>query len=243
MKFNIQSLTPLQKKLRQRILEVSHQQHLSHLGSCFSSVDIIAAVYEIKKTGDEFILSNGHAGMAWYVVLEDYGFISAKQLKKLLVHPDRQPKLGITVSSGSLGQGLPIAVGMAVADRTKTIFCMISDGELAEGSIWEALRVAGELGLSNLKIIVNANGWAAYRSLNLQTIRRQLKGFVSHITTLRGHDFSQLVSGLQQQPSAGGPQLFLVRSNSEQLPFLRGQDAHYHTMTESEYQSALALLA
>src|SRR6266498_2327336 len=136
-RFSIKNFSREQKKLRKRILEISHDLHFSHLGSCLSAVDLIDAIYSIKKSKDKFILSNGHAAVAWYVVLEKYGYIKDKQFyKKLHIHPDRNPKVDIHVSTGSLGQGLPIALGMALSDRKTTIYCMLSDGECAEGSIW-----------------------------------------------------------------------------------------------------------
>src|ERR1700679_1082967 len=153
--FNVQILSPLQKQLRRRLLEVIYREKLSHLGSCLSALDIMVAVYDIKKPDDRFILSNGHAGLALYVVLEKEGFLDLTSLDGLNIHPDRSVERGIYVSTGSLGQGLPIALGMALADPQRDIYCMISDGECAEGSIWEALRISIAQKVKNLKIIVN----------------------------------------------------------------------------------------
>src|SRR3990167_2725344 len=173
--FSIKKLNSEQKKLRIRILELSNESHLSHLGSCLSAVDLIDAIYKIKKKDEKFILSNGHAGIALYSVLEKYGYFkNPNDIKKLNIHPDMNIKHGIYVSTGSLGQGLPIALGMALADRKKNIYCMLSDGECAEGSIWEALRVANENKLYNLKIIINANGWGAYDKINLVSLIKRI---------------------------------------------------------------------
>ena len=117
--FKIRSLTPEQKTTRRRILEISHEKNLSHIGSCFCSVDLINAVYKVKNKEEKFILSNGHAGIALYVILEKNGFLKNSDIEKLNVHPDRNPKFGIDVSTGSLGQGLPIALGMAISDKNK----------------------------------------------------------------------------------------------------------------------------
>ena len=81
------------------------------------------------------------------------------------------------VSTGSLGHGLGIAVGMALADRNKNTYCLISDGETAEGSIWESLRIAQEQNLTNLKVYCNANGWASYQSVDLDLLEKRLKDF------------------------------------------------------------------
>src|SRR3989338_1534763 len=140
----LKKLTFEQKQTRKRILEISYFSKFSHLGSCFSAVDLINAVYMIKKKEEKFILSNGHAGVALYAILEKNGLVDRASVEKLYIHPDRNPRLSIDVSTGSLGHGLPIAVGMALADRTKSVYCIISDGEISEGSIWEAFRIASE---------------------------------------------------------------------------------------------------
>ena len=143
--FNVQDCPPLQKQLRRRLLEVTYREKLSHLGSCLSALDVMIAVYGIKRPEDKFVLSNGHAGLALYVVLEKEGLLDLESLwKDLNIHPDRCLEKGIHVSTGSLGQGLPIALGMAMADPKRDIYCMISDGECAEGSIWESLRILVE---------------------------------------------------------------------------------------------------
>ena len=230
-----------QKILRRRILEVSHRQHLSHLGSCLSAVDILAAVYKIKKKKERFVLSCGHAGIALYAVLERCGLLKTSEVARLRIHPDRDAEKGIDVSTGSLGQGLPIAVGMALADRRKNVYCLISDGECTEGSIWEALRVAADQGLSNLKILVNANGWGAYDPVSLPLLLKRLRGFGCCVKKVDGHDPAQLCRSLKA-PAARQPLVVFAETNAEQFPFLKGQDAHYHVMTDAEHETARDLL-
>ncbi|MDD5415756.1 MAG: hypothetical protein PHE48_01980 [Candidatus Daviesbacteria bacterium] len=103
-----QYLTRIQKENRKRILEISYKHKLSHLGSCLSVVDLIDAVYRIKKTEEKFILSAGHGGVALYTVLEKYSNVDAEKLfKKHGVHPNRDKRNEIHCSTGSLGHGLP----------------------------------------------------------------------------------------------------------------------------------------
>jgi transketolase len=196
--------------LKKRILEISYKHGLSHLGSCLTAVDIIEEIYSKKKPDEPFILSSGHAGLALYVVLEKYyNFVDAEQLfLKHGVHPNRDILNYIDCSTGSLGHGLGIAVGMALADRTQTVWSLISDGECAEGSIWEAMRVKEDLGLDNLKVYLNYNGWGAYKETNLHQMPMD-----SYL------DFRNI-------------------ENTSELPFLQDQDAHYHVMTKEEYQLA-----
>ena len=237
---NFKKLTPDQITLRRRILEISHKKHLSHLGSCLSSVDIISTIYNIKKKSEPFILSNGHAGVALYAVLEKNKFINEKQISQLNIHPDRNLEQNIYVSTGSLGQGLPIALGMAFSNRKKNVYCMISDGEATEGSIWEALRVGSEYNLLNLKIVLNANGWGAYSSINLSKLNKRVEAFGWNTKIVDGHDMKTLAKALKLKMKK--PLLIFAHTQVNQLPFLKGQDAHYYVMTDEDYEKSLKLL-
>ncbi len=238
---NVRTLTAIQRSRRRRFLDVVLREKLSHLGSCLSAMDAIAAIYAVKRTQDRFVLSNGHAALALYVILEEHGEISLESLEGMHIHPDRDPARGIHVSSGSLGQGLPIAVGMALADRSRDIYCMISDGESAEGSIWEALRVAMEQRLSNLRIVVNVNGWAAYMPVDPQALERRFRGFGYAPVTVNGHSPAELEQALRR-PAGPVPAMLIAMTDSEQFPFLQGLDAHYYAMTPADHALAAELL-
>jgi len=239
--FNIQSLTTEQKNTRQRIIEISYTKSLSHLGSCLSAIDLIDGIYRIKNRNEKFILSNGHAGIALYVILEKNGFIKNSDIKSLHVHPDRNPKLGIDVSTGSLGQGLPIALGIAISNKNKDVYCLISDGECTEGSIWETLRIAADKKISNLRIIVNANGWSAYDTVNLNSLINKFKGFGYRVLEINGHNISTIIEALKSAKENGQTIIF-ARTSTNQLPFLKGLDAHYYIMNDQDYKKALDLL-
>lgn len=151
--------------LHDRILEISKKYKLSHLGSCLTASGIIDEIFKTKDYKDKFVLSCGHAGLALYVVLEKYldiaRVVDAEKMYLLHgVHPNRD--FYIDCSTGSLGQGLPIALGMAMADRSKNVYCLISDGEATEGTIWEVANVIKKYNVDNLKIYCNWNGWGAY---------------------------------------------------------------------------------
>lgn len=235
----IKKLSLKQKMQRRKILKISHEVKMSHLGSCLSAIDIIASIYEVKKRNERFVLSAGHAGVALYVVLEQHGFLNNPSLNDLHVHPDRNLQKGIDVSTGSLGQGLSIAVGIALTHKDrKNVYCLMSDGECTEGSIWEALRVAGEQKLDNLKVAINANGYGAYSKINIDALIPRLKAFGCAVITVNGHNVNTLKKGLQKKIK-DKPLVLLAKTTSEQLPFLRGQDAHYKIMTDEDYQIAL----
>jgi transketolase len=173
--------------LHNRIIEISKKHHLPHLGSSLTSVDIIDKIYKEKSEDEPFILSMGHAGLALYVVLEKYYGVDAEEIHNHYgVHPERSKKYHIDCSSGSLGLGLPIALGMALADKNKSVYCLISDGELSEGSIWESLNVIRKYNVTNLKIYLNYNGWSAYDEIPEWMIEN-VKNIMPSIKIIRTH--------------------------------------------------------
>ena len=238
---NIEELSRGQKDTRKRILEISFQKQSSHLGSCLSAVDLIDAVYQVKQKDEKFVLSNGHSAIALYVILEKYNLLKSDLIHNLHIHPDRNPAIGIDVSTGSLGQGLPIALGIALANRSKNVYCTISDGECAEGSIWESLRIASEVKLTNLIILVNANGWGAYGSVDKQNLFRRIKAFGCRIVKADGHDLKSLTKSLRIREE-NKPLVIFAHTTVEQLPFLEGQHAHYYVMKEENFKQACLLL-
>lgn len=240
--FNLALLNPDQKRTRLNILKLAHEANHSHIGSCLSGVDLMDAIYKTKKEDEKFILSNGHAGMALYVILQKYGKIKdASIIKDFYIHPDRDITVDIHVSTGSLGQGLPIALGMAFANKEKDIYCMISDGECAEGSIWETLRIAVDKKAHNLKIILDGNGWGGYDPIELKTLKQRLEGFGLNVVEVDGHNIDDISKALKT-PASDKPLLIFARTSVDQFPFLKGQDAHYYVMTPEDYNLAQEML-
>jgi len=191
------------KDLKNRIIDISYKNKLSHLGSCLTAVDIIDMIFRSIQKGDRFVLSQGHAGLAYYVVAEKYlGIDAEKALKECGIHPDRQNDTQgfIEVSIGSLGMGLPIALGMAMADKQHKIFCLISDGESMEGSIQESLNVKDRLHVDNLIIFSNVNGYEGYGQsfdypMNVTKVLTDveylpfLNGLAGHYYTMNEEDY------------------------------------------------------
>lgn len=204
----------LANKLELRVLEISHKLKLSHISSCLNAVNVIDNIYMVKNPQDIFVLSAGHLALALYVVLEKNGKGNAEELfKKHGVHPNRDLDDGIYVSTGSLGQGLPIAVGMALANRERDVYVVSTDGEMAEGSMWEALRVAGEQRLENLKVMVLANGFSAFQHTDEDVLDTRLQMFYPCL---------------------------VVRTNVFKYPeWLQGLQGHYHVMSDENYQEIL----
>ncbi len=201
------------------ILDVSYKHGLSHLSSCLTAAPIIKEIYETKKPQEKFILSSGHAGLALYATLSRRN-IDGPSTERMFahhgIHPDRCADCGLDCSTGSLGQGLPIALGMALARPEKDVYCLMSDGECAEGSIWEALRIREEQQAKNLKVYFNLNGVTAYRKIDRVNLALKIKAFA--------HDAK------------------LVFSDNPPLPWLRGVAGHYAVMDEPMYRQALMKL-
>ena len=197
--------------LEKRIIEISYRHKLGHIGSCLASVNIIDGIYQVKKPDEPFILSNGHAGLALYIVLEKYEGKDAEKLwKKHGTHPNRDLKDGIWCSTGSLGQGLPIAVGMALANRKRNVYVLTSDGEMNEGSCWEALRIASEQRLENLRISVVGNGYSALGKTDVDLLDLRMQYFYPSL---------------------------MVKTDLFDFPeWLQGLEGHYRVMTKEEYE-------
>ena len=207
-------LVPIEllRTLQLRLLEQSWKHQTHHLSSSFSTLPILIEVYQKLGSMDRFILSNGHAAPALYVVLEH--FLSQDSdafFVNMGDHPKRQIENGIFCSTGSLGMGLTVAVGMALAKPNNFVHCVISDGECCEGSIWESLRFAKNKRIDNLAVYVNMNGWSAYDSIDTLELEKELKSVF--------------------------PKIQIRESNS--FPFEEsGLDAHYFKLSEKQYLEA-----
>lgn len=171
------------RRYRKRILEISQQVTALHIAPAFSCLEIVDVIYhDLLNTdefrGDEFIMSKGHGVVAQYVVLEDLGILPTgalagyckpEALLPLGAHPDRGTP-GIVASTGSLGHGLSMAVGMALAEKLRgsdaCIYCLLSDGEMQEGSTWEAMMMAMNLKLDNLVAFVDNNDFGGLSRLS-----------------------------------------------------------------------------
>lgn len=168
--------------LLRRLIDITYNEKLSHLSSTLSALPIIEEIYSNRKDDEVFILSNGHAGLALYVVLEKYyGVDPVAMLHKHGIHPSRDLDNHLYCSTGSLGSGLLIAVGHALATPNKNVYCMLSDGECAEGSIWEALRYIQDNNINNLHVYVNINGMGAYDMIDSHQLSHRLKAFLPRI--------------------------------------------------------------
>lgn len=198
--------------LEKRVIDISYKNKLGHLSSTLSAAPIIDEIYNTKSRDDVFILSSGHAALAYYCVLEKHLGLDAEELfHKHGVHPHRDVDNDIHCSTGSLGMGLTVACGHALADRNKKVYCLISDGECGEGSIWEALRFITEAKLDNLEVYVNVNGMIAYDFIDREYLITRLKAFL--------------------------PRINIRESDPPSWPWAEGILTHYYVLKPEDYNS------
>lgn len=198
--------------LEKRIIDICYENKISHIGSAITAVNVIDEIYSFKEDKDIFVLSSGHAGLALYAILEKYhGFDALKLYKKHGLHPHRDLDYKIYCSTGSLGSGICVGVGMALADKDRDIYVLISDGECAEGSVWESLSFIDEQKLDNIFVYVNLNGFGAYKEIDRERLKEKLYSFL--------------------------PSINIIETDFANIPFLSGLSAHYKTITKEEYDA------
>ena len=214
-----QALDQLSRQIRAEIIETSHEAEAMHLGGCLSCVDILVALYfgcmSVRpeepnwSDRDRFILSKGHAALALYTVLAHRGFYPLEQVvtfnkdKSLFTeHPVWKNNPGVEATSGSLGHGLGIGSGMALAAKISKkpyrTFILMSDGECEEGSVWEAALFAPAHHLGNLVTIIDYNKWQACgRSneiMNLSPLKEKFSAFGWAAYEVDGHDIGAMIT-------------------------------------------------
>lgn len=179
-------------KLKQRILDISKELGLSHIGSNISALPVYVEIYQQKRPDDIVIADNAHSHLAHLVVKESYvpatGIIDAPyeditEAKDLIekhgIHCDR--KAGCDASGGSLGHGLGIGIGYALADRSRDVYVILSEGSCMEGSTWEALQTITRLKIMNIKIYTNFNGYSAVGEVDRERMAEKVSLFARYL--------------------------------------------------------------
>jgi len=206
-------LAKIAKDIRKNIIEIANLSKSPHVGSALGCVDIIATLYfEVLNLNDFenrdlFILSKAHSAMALYATLFEKGFLSEDEFLSyyqnngiLPAHTDRFSNKYIEISAGSLGHGLPIAVGMAHSLKLKKsnrkVFVLIGDGEAQEGSIWESAMIAPKLNLDSLTLIIDRNNLQGYgradELVSFEPLEEKFRSFNWEVFRVDGHNFDEL---------------------------------------------------
>ena len=208
-------MTPVAKKVREDILHCSRESGHGHIPTCFSIVELLLAVYSTMRhrpqdpkwqERDIFILSKGHAALGYYCVLAEAGYFDVGEVEtfggcgsRFGCHVDRLKVPGGEVSTGSLGHGIGVAVGMALAfkiqESQRKVYTIIGDGESNEGTVWESLMAASNLGLDNLTVLFDNND-SQKRCLPVSNPAAKFKAFGCAVEEVDGHNLEQLKSAL-----------------------------------------------
>jgi transketolase len=258
--------------IRREIIEASHEVGRLgvHIGSALSAVDIFAVLYSevlrydvkdpLSTERDYFILSKGHSYIGYYAALAKAGFFTNEDIREqfmtdggwLPVHPVRNLEKGIEFSGGSLGMGMPFAVGKAYAlklsGKPNKIYSLVGDGECNEGSIWEAFMSASSLGLDNLTVIVDRNGLqqdgptSEVLDIDIEAMARACHW---NVTVADGHSHTELMEAFGKSFDNGKPKCIIANTiKGRGVSFMENDNIWHHaSMNEKQYNQAMEELA
>jgi transketolase len=257
-------------QIRMDLLKIIHRAKTGHTGGSLSNTDILTALYyRVMKIDprnpkweerDRFIASKGHSVESLWCILADLGFFPKEELgtysqfgTRLIGHPNNKVP-GIEMNTGALGHGLAISVGMALAakrdGKSYRVFCLMGDGEQAEGSVWEAAMAGAHYKLDNLVGIIDRNRLQISGStedvMGLEPLEEKWKAFGWHVVSIDGNDMASLIEAFEAIPEvAGKPTLIMANtvkgkgvSFAENVPHW-----HHHVPNDEELEKALAELS
>jgi len=254
-------------QVRKNIIEMAFEAGSSsaHIGGALSIAEIISSLFSYKmridknnpnwEDRDRFILSKGHACLAYYAALCEIGYISKEELKtfekndtNLLGHPVINRKLGIDFSNGSLGMGLSLGIGVAIAAKRKKkkfkVYVILGDGECNEGSVWEAAMAAPHFELDNLNIIIDKNNFQQTGTNNeimkTESLKNKWNSFGWHTTEVDGHNIENLYDCLEDSNSNKPKAIIANTIKGKGFSFSENNNEWHHSvLSKSNYDKAL----
>jgi len=263
---DIKHLEKKATQLRIDVLKTIKHAGAGHIGGSFSSIDILTVLYyHIMKVDpknsdwedrDRFVLSKGHIAESLWAILADKGFIDKEELAtfsqfgtRLIGHPNNKVD-GVEMNTGSLGHGLPIVTGMALAakmdGKSYKSYTLMGDGELAEGSIWEAAMAAAHYKLDNLIAIVDHNdlqiSGTTEEVMSTAPLADKWESFGWHVVTVNGHDMAELIHVLTTAPEIQGkPTLIIAKTiKTKGISFAENVPSwHHYVPDDAQYMAAL----
>jgi transketolase len=256
-------------QIRKDLLSMIHAAGMGHTGGSLSNADILTTLYYSVmrhnptdpkwEQRDRFVASKGHAVETIWCILADLGYFPKEELNtfckfgtRLIGHPNNKVP-GIEMNTGALGHGLSISVGMALAAKKDNnpyrVFCLMGDGEQAEGSVWEAAMAGAQYKLDNLIAIVDRNGLqisgATEDVMGIEPLDRKWEAFGWHVKIVDGHDFDVLTHAFESAPEVPGkPTLLIAKTiKGKGISFAENQpEWHHHVPSADQLQLAYAEL-
>lgn len=263
------ALEKIANNVRMDILEEVYNAKSGHIGGAFSIADILTVLYFNEMNidakipdspdRDRLVLSKGHASAALYAVLAEKGYIDKKELKtfrnidsNLQGHPDMNKVPGVDMTTGSLGQGLSVANGMALSSKLDSrgyrVYCILGDGELQEGQVWEAAMTAEKYQLDNLCVIVDANelqltdSTMNVKGINYNDIEQKFRAFGFQTVVIDGHNIESIIRALTiAEMTKGKPTAIICKTiKGKGVSFMENQvDWHGKSPNDEEYEMAV----
>ncbi|MBR5474498.1 MAG: transketolase [Lachnospiraceae bacterium] len=260
-------LMKIANKVRKDIVTAVHSAKAGHPGGSLSAADIYTYLYFVelnidpadpkKADRDRFVLSKGHTAPGYYSALAERGFFPVEDLKTLRHtgsylqgHPDMKHIPGVDMSSGSLGQGISAAVGMAAAAKIYgdeyRVYTLLGDGELQEGQVWEAAMLAGHRKLDNLVVIVDNNNLQIDGYISEVNspypIDKKFEAFNFHVINVDGHDFDQLEAAFKEaRETKGMPTAIIAKTLKGKGVSYMEDKAAWHGAAPNDEQYAIAM--
>lgn len=259
---DIEKLKKLSNQNRKRIIKMIYEGKAGHPGGSLSVIDMLTAIYEMDVDFNEIprskvVLSKGHAVPAQYAVLCSKGIIKEDELgtfrtinSRLQGHPYTGTIPEVDATTGLLGQGLSIAVGMAIAKRNNNdnhhVYAILGDGEMQEGQIWESLLQAAHYKLNNLIIIIDYNKLSSFDgvndSMNLEPLAGKIRAFNYHVIELDGNDMKQVVNGLNEAYMVQDKPVVIISNTikGKGISFMENNPKwHSGALSDEEYKIAM----
>jgi transketolase len=237
------------RQARLKVLDMIYRAHSSHVGSCFSVVDILTVLFAIKKPEDQVILSAGWKAAAFYYFLAKEGLIPMEELDTYNQEGSRligltEPGIpGVLFAGGSMQMGVPAAVGFALAKKLKgesgRVYCIMSDGELAGGMVYESILIARQHNLGNLTLIVDCNGLQA-----MGKVAQILDPFPEQHGMADGHNYKEIQSELENVERRADDLILFKTVKGKGVSWMEGNNLwHYKDLSSGDYASAVAELS
>jgi len=256
------------KAVRRTIIEMLYKAKASHLGSSMSVVECLTAMYgnvDIEKIKTKqpdrsrVIVSKGHCASATYATMHHYGLLTVEQIKtyhengSLLQGHVSHGVPHVEHSTGALGHGLPVAVGVAIGLRSlkfndAKVLCLVGDGEIQEGSIWEALMLAHHHRLSNLSIIIDNNQISSitdtHKVIDLNPLKDRFEGFGLQTFEVNGHNVEELDKAIKEGFQGETATAIIANTiKGKGVPFAEGQPIwHYRSLSDDDYKNIVSIL-